>query len=572
MHLRYNVAYHLVALVTASAANAEDLSFEPSKTSDTFSQLFYISPDASDADCEKSFDVQLFAESPSLTFMPDESACQSGKLFVGSSASGKMHITLVPGRDRSGLFTASVTDDETGGVYSIVPDANSDMIVEKSAPTVIHAELKGRVGAAATEESAPVEEDDSIADIKTLGFDEEDNSQSHLRARKLWSVSVDIEQTKATVNWGCNSNKKDYIKFGSGSYKKFLTGGGGTCSKTFINLKCESWYKVKVRKCWYCRAKEESFKTDACGCSPNDACPVGLNSSNGDTGSEYATLVGDTVSGYCIYGSPPQGYALGTEAEAFVWEGKYYHKAFWDVCMNPPRCPEFQVTATETIQTQTDGNGNCLVGEAPAGQKTFVWNDGFYYSPVASLTYKPLISYWWGKVNQRKVDGVWTTDADGKSGANIPMLEYCQRYWKDTVDVDQLDDQETISFSGAGNVGSYPSTRDVFECVQPDAPCPYKPYLESRFDGANCFVAKIPANGSQDLYIGDYIGWTEGQNYYVIPDKVCPLAYRYDENSNWNHGRYGSRNCFVSDWSDVLDTFIKDNKWAYAPCPSSGNG
>ena len=44
-----------------------------------------------------------------------------------------MHITLVPasGGSDDNSFVASVTDDDTGGVYSLQPDGEGRMVVEE---------------------------------------------------------------------------------------------------------------------------------------------------------------------------------------------------------------------------------------------------------------------------------------------------------------------------------------------------------------------------------------------------------------------------------------------------------
>jgi hypothetical protein len=75
------------------------------------------------------------------------------------------------------------------------------------------------------------------------------------------------------------------------------------------------------------------------------------------------------------------------------------------------------------------------------------------------------ISYWSGKVNQRFVGGAWKTDPDGTSGASIPMLTYCRKWWPDTVSVKKLGHKEKITFYTRGNKVAHTSTKDVFECV-----------------------------------------------------------------------------------------------------------
>mmetsp|Transcript_32782 Transcript_32782/g.57231 ORF Transcript_32782/g.57231 Transcript_32782/m.57231 type:complete len:556 (+) Transcript_32782:3-1670(+) len=91
------------------------------------------SPTASSADCAQGLDIQLFDDEPSVNFRANPSSCRSGKTFVGTSADGKKTINLVPGGTKGvagkKTFAASVTDDETGQVFSIGADANGDMFV-----------------------------------------------------------------------------------------------------------------------------------------------------------------------------------------------------------------------------------------------------------------------------------------------------------------------------------------------------------------------------------------------------------------------------------------------------------
>jgi len=75
--------------------------------------------------------VQLYSDSSTVTFMPEIMACNTGETYVGSSSDGTQHITLVPSASAGNqdTFHASVTDDSTGAIYSIGPNANEEMIV-----------------------------------------------------------------------------------------------------------------------------------------------------------------------------------------------------------------------------------------------------------------------------------------------------------------------------------------------------------------------------------------------------------------------------------------------------------
>jgi len=59
------------------------------------------SRNASKVDCAKSMDIKLYKNLPGmLRFKPDEGACKAGPTYVGSTADGKCHVTLVVKRYR----------------------------------------------------------------------------------------------------------------------------------------------------------------------------------------------------------------------------------------------------------------------------------------------------------------------------------------------------------------------------------------------------------------------------------------------------------------------------------------
>jgi|GEM_PF-1405607 len=97
-----------------------------------------------------------------------------------------------------------------------------------------------------------------------------------------------------------------------------------------------------------------------------------------------------------------------------------------------------------------------------------IYSFSYYFGTNATPDDLPRISYWWGKVNQHVENSQWTTDPDGSSGANLDMLQYCQKWYPDTVSVVELPEREAIVFYNAGNNGYFPTIKPVFECVQPD--------------------------------------------------------------------------------------------------------
>lgn len=75
------------------------------------------------------------------------------------------------------------------------------------------------------------------------------------------------------------------------------------------------------------------------------------------------------------------------------------------------------------------------------------------------------IAYWWGKVNQHKVGGVWSTDPDGISGANINKYDYCKK-WFPATQYAFYDGQELISgWTNQGNTGNYTALAPTYHCT-----------------------------------------------------------------------------------------------------------
>ncbi|MEC8816676.1 MAG: hypothetical protein VXX34_04705, partial [Candidatus Thermoplasmatota archaeon] len=89
---------------------------------------------------------------------------------------------------------------------------------------------------------------------------------------------------------------------------------------------------------------------------------------------------------------------------------------------------------------------------------------------------RPRISMWYGKVNQHNWNGTWTTDPDGVAGAGLysqwgsegwgdRKLEYCQRFWPDTVEIRNSAPEEIVFYT-RGNTDAYLTMKPVWLCVQ----------------------------------------------------------------------------------------------------------
>lgn len=96
-------------------------------------------------------------------------------------------------------------------------------------------------------------------------------------------------------------------------------------------------------------------------------------------------------------------------------------------------------------------------------------NSNFSFTTgMACSSGSKLISYWYGKVNQHTdaTTNKWSTDPDGKSGANIDMLTYCKKWFPNTVSVKEFMNQTLVDWHAAGNTGNYTSTKMAYSCNQ----------------------------------------------------------------------------------------------------------
>ena len=80
----------------------------------------------------------------------------------------------------------------------------------------------------------------------------------------------------------------------------------------------------------------------------------------------------------------------------------------------------------------------------------------------------PRIMYWWGKVNQHwNIDkGVWETDIDGTSGADLDKLTYCKKFYPNTIKVEEYKNETAAIWRDRGNVNQYHSVKMSYRCIQ----------------------------------------------------------------------------------------------------------
>ena len=79
----------------------------------------------------------------------------------------------------------------------------------------------------------------------------------------------------------------------------------------------------------------------------------------------------------------------------------------------------------------------------------------------------PKIMFWWGKVNQHwdLERREWQTDEDGSSGAKENKLEYCRKFYPETVKVVVYKPETIQTWRASGNSGEYASTKISYRCV-----------------------------------------------------------------------------------------------------------
>jgi len=93
-----------------------------------------------------------------------------------------------------------------------------------------------------------------------------------------------------------------------------------------------------------------------------------------------------------------------------------------------------------------------------------------------SLDSTPRIMYWYGKVNQHvDVYGVWQSDPDGTSGANLDKLTYCRKWYPNTTSVASYKSETINTWRRAMGYeqSGYTNTVVSDKCIQDKVSDPY---------------------------------------------------------------------------------------------------
>lgn len=165
--------------------------------------------------------------------------------------------------------------------------------------------------------------------------------------------------------------------------------------------------------------------------------------------------------------------------------------------------------------------------------KTFPIKEVIGEIPEEPLDPTPRISYWQGKVNQHTEAGIWKTDPDGKSGANLNKLAYCKKWYPDTTEVKEYEKEMITDWKDRGNTNNRWS-RDMYdrevisyECITGE-PEPPKTELPDLIVNSLFILGKNPKDFSTNFCIKN-IGNKESNPSFIkiIVNKESNFSEEY---------------------------------------------
>ena len=196
------------------------------------------------------------------------------------------------------------------------------------------------------------------------------------------------------------------------------------------------------------------------------------NSINGEVETFTKTFtIENDINSAQIQFATDNGYIL--EINNIIFEDNYLGSAFTYITTRDitnylkqgNNTVKFTVVNNSSIHTDPKLNPGGLIYKLSI-DKTKIITD-----KITTNDKTPRIMYWWGKVNQH-IDntGVWQTDPDGVSGANLDKITYCKKWYPKTIKV--IDHKlETIDkWKERGNKNNWTSTKMSMKCVQPGDP------------------------------------------------------------------------------------------------------
>ncbi|HCY26377.1 TPA: hypothetical protein DIC38_01705 [Candidatus Nomurabacteria bacterium] len=193
------------------------------------------------------------------------------------------------------------------------------------------------------------------------------------------------------------------------------------------------------------------------------------NSINGEVETFTKTFtIENDINSAQIQFATDNGYIL--EINNIIFEDNYLGSAFTYITTRDitnylkqgNNTVKFTVVNNSSIHTDPKLNPGGLIYKLSI-DKTKIITD-----KITTNDKTPRIMYWWGKVNQH-IDnaGVWQTDPDGVSGANLDKLTYCKK-WYPKLNITNTKDykNETINtWRAVKNTGAYTATKMSIECI-----------------------------------------------------------------------------------------------------------
>lgn len=162
---------------------------------------------------------------------------------------------------------------------------------------------------------------------------------------------------------------------------------------------------------------------------------------------------------------------------------------------------------------------------------------GVFLSGTSTGDTTPRIMYWYSKVNQHiDSNGVWQTDTDGVSGANIDKLTYCKKFWPNTVSVSEYKKETINTWKERYNLNNHTATQMSYKCVEEEtAPS----------------VTVLSPNGGESYKVGDKIT-VKWETKNISPS--TKLELNVWERNGKMFGFLGGDNGTINDGVEIVDT------------------
>jgi Type IV secretion system pilin/Amyloid A4 N-terminal heparin-binding/IPT/TIG domain len=148
----------------------------------------------------------------------------------------------------------------------------------------------------------------------------------------------------------------------------------------------------------------------------------------------------------------------------------------------------------------------------------------------------PRVMFWSSKVNQHfdLTTGSWATDPGGRSGAGIDKLEYCKKFYPDTVAIEPHKTETITTWRSAGNEGSFTNTLMSYRCI------PSKANIGSNILGDK-LILSWAANTDDTLYYRLFHGLFAGKkaaDSVDSPNNTTSLTFNLSDYRAGDHYFY----------------------------------